>query len=49
MKRGGTLEKRMSAVSDTQWMQRLKQVVSKDDPNKVYQKLKKIGQGCVVF
>ncbi|KAJ6542586.1 kinase-like domain-containing protein [Mycena capillaripes] len=44
-KRGGTLEKRMSTMTETQLMQKLRQVVSKDDPNKVYQKLKKIGQG----
>ncbi len=45
---GGTRQKevRMSSMTESQVMERLKQVVSKDDPQLSYSKQKKIGQGA---
>ncbi|BFZ53004.1 Protein kinase [Savitreella phatthalungensis] len=39
-------DKRISAMSEAQIMERLRQVVSSGDPNGLYQKLKKVGQGA---
>jgi protein-serine/threonine kinase len=39
-------EKRISAMSEQQIMEKLKSVVSPGDPNGLYQKLKKVGQGA---
>lgn len=39
-------ERRISTMSDTQIMQKLRSVVSSSDPNQYYQKLKKVGQGA---
>ena len=45
---GGTRQKevRMSSMTESQVMEKLKQVVSKDDPSLSYSKQKKIGQGA---
>ena len=45
---GGTRQKevRMSSMTEGQVMEKLKQVVSKDDPSLSYSKQKKIGQGA---
>ena len=45
---GGTHKKevRMSSMTESQVMEKLKQVVSKDDPQLSYSKQKKIGQGA---
>lgn len=40
------VEQRLSTMSETQIMIKLKQIVSKDDPNLIYSKQKKIGQGA---
>ena len=39
-------EVRMSSMTESQVMEKLKQVVSKDDPHQSYSKQKKIGQGA---
>ena len=39
-------DQRISALTESQIMDRLKQVVSPGDPNMIYQKLKKVGQGA---
>ena len=39
-------EMRMSSMTESQVMEKLKQVVSKDDPHQSYSKQKKIGQGA---
>lgn len=41
-----TKEVRMSSMSESEVMSKLKQVVSKDNPNESYSKQKKIGQGA---
>lgn len=40
-------ERRISTLNEAQIMERLRAVVSKNDPSLVYAKIKKIGQGCV--
>lgn len=40
-------ERRISTLNEHQIMERLRQVVSKEEPNASYAKIKKIGQGCV--
>jgi len=39
-------EQRISGLSESQIMERLRAVVSSDDPNKSYTKIKKVGQGA---
>lgn len=39
-------ERRISAMNDTQIMEKLRQVVTKGDPNNIYSKIKKVGQGA---
>ena len=39
-------QKRSSAMSDAQIMEKLRAVVSRNDPNTMYRKVKKIGQGA---
>lgn len=39
-------ERRISTMTDSQIMQKLRSVVSSHDPNQLYQKLKKVGQGA---
>lgn len=39
-------ERRISAMNDTQIMEKLRQVVSQGDPNNIYSKIKKVGQGA---
>ncbi|CCG82409.1 Protein kinase STE20p [Taphrina deformans PYCC 5710] len=39
-------EKRISGMSESQIMEKLKSVVSPGDPNMLYQKMKKVGQGA---
>lgn len=41
-----TTEKRISTMTEVQIMEKLRQVVSNDDPNRLYQKIKKVGQGA---
>ena len=43
---GRQKEVRMSSMTESQVMEKLKQVVSKDNPEQSYQKQKKIGQGA---
>lgn len=38
-------ERRISTLSEAQIMDRLRMVVSKEDPNTLYAKIKKVGQG----
>ena len=40
-------EKRISTMNEAQIMEKLRSVVSKDDPKALYSKIKKIGQGYV--
>jgi hypothetical protein len=40
-------EKRISTMTEVQIMEKLRQVVSDDDPKLLYSKIKKVGQGCV--
>ena len=40
-------EKRISTMTEGQIMDKLRTVVSMDDPKTLYSKIKKIGQGCV--
>lgn len=40
-------EKRISTMTEVQIMEKLRQVVSDDDPRTMYSKIKKVGQGCV--
>ena len=42
-------EKRISTMTEVQIMEKLRQVVSADDPKLLYSKIRKVGQGCVVF
>lgn len=42
----GQEERRISTMTDTQIMQKLRSVVSSNDPNQLYQKLMKVGQGA---
>jgi hypothetical protein len=42
-------ERRISTMSEAQIMDRLRHVVSKDDPGALYAKIKKVGQGFVPF
>lgn len=39
-------ERRISTMTDAQIMERLRSVVSSNDPNQLFQKLKKVGQGA---
>ncbi|KAF5094630.1 hypothetical protein D0Z03_002019 [Geotrichum reessii] len=39
-------ERRISTMTDAQIMERLRSVVSSSDPNQLFQKLKKVGQGA---
>ena len=41
----GLQEKRISTMTEVQIMEKLRQVVSDDDPKTIYSKIKKIGQG----
>jgi protein-serine/threonine kinase len=41
-------EKRISTMTEVQIMEKLRQVVSDEDPKLLYSKIKKVGQGCVV-
>ncbi|KAF7297198.1 Non-specific serine/threonine protein kinase [Mycena indigotica] len=46
-KKGGDLkEKRISTMTEVQIMEKLRQVVSDDDPKTLYSKIKKVGQGA---
>ncbi|KAF7307730.1 Glycoside hydrolase family 35 protein [Mycena kentingensis (nom. inval.)] len=46
-KKGGDLkEKRISTMTEVQIMEKLRQVVSDDDPKLLYSKIKKVGQGA---
>jgi len=38
-------EKRISTMTEVQIMEKLRQVVSEDDPKYIYSKIKKVGQG----
>jgi protein-serine/threonine kinase len=38
-------ERRISTMSEAQIMEKLRQVVNPDDPNALYSKIKKVGQG----
>jgi protein-serine/threonine kinase len=38
-------EKRISTMTEVQIMEKLRQVVSDDDPKLLYSKIKKVGQG----
>lgn len=38
-------EKRISTMTEVQIMEKLRQVVSDDDPKLIYSKIKKVGQG----
>ena len=38
-------EKRISTMTEVQIMEKLRQVVSDDDPKQIYSKIKKVGQG----
>lgn len=38
-------EKRISTMTEVQIMEKLRQVVSEDDPKLLYSKIKKVGQG----
>lgn len=40
-------EKRISTMTEVQIMEKLRQVVSEEDPKTLYSKIKKVGQGCV--
>jgi protein-serine/threonine kinase len=40
-------EKRISTMTEVQIMEKLRQVVSDDDPKAIYSKIRKVGQGCV--
>ena len=40
-------EKRISTMTEVQIMEKLRQVVSDDDPKLLYSKIKKVGQGYV--
>lgn len=42
-------EKRISAMTEVQIMEKLRSVVSEDDPKTLYSKIKKVGQGYVVL
>jgi hypothetical protein len=42
-------ERRISTLNEAQIMEKLRSVVSKNDPSLVYAKIKKIGQGCVAW
>lgn len=42
-------EKRISSMNEVQIMEKLRQVVSPDDPKLLYSKIKKVGQGLVHF
>jgi hypothetical protein len=42
-------EKRISTMTEVQIMEKLRSVVSDDDPKLLYSKIKKVGQGCVAF
>lgn len=44
-----TVEKRISTMSEAQIMDKLRSVVSPDDPKTLYSTIKKVGQGCVKF
>ncbi|KAJ6570720.1 kinase-like domain-containing protein [Mycena sp. CBHHK59/15] len=43
---GGMKEKRISTMTEVQIMEKLRQVVSDDDPKAIYSKIKKVGQGA---
>ncbi|KAJ7456298.1 STE/STE20/PAKA protein kinase [Mycena galericulata] len=45
-KEGGMKEKRISTMTEVQIMEKLRQVVSDDDPKALYSKIKKVGQGA---
>ncbi|KAJ7223113.1 STE/STE20/PAKA protein kinase [Mycena pura] len=46
-KKGGEMkEKRISTMTEVQIMEKLRQVVSDDDPKLLYSKIKKVGQGA---
>jgi hypothetical protein len=40
-------EKRISTMSEAQIMEKLRSVVSEEDPKALYSKIRKVGQGCV--
>ena len=40
-------EKRISTMNEAQIMEKLRSVVSQDDPKALYSKIRKVGQGCV--
>jgi protein-serine/threonine kinase len=40
-----TAERRISTMSEAQIMDKLRAVVSKEDPSMLYSKIKKVGQG----
>ena len=40
-------EKRISTMTEAQIMEKLRSVVSQDDPKLLYSKIRKVGQGCV--
>lgn len=42
-------ERRISTMTEAQIMDKLRSVVCPDDPRLIYNKMKKIGQGCVVY
>jgi len=41
-------EKRISTMTEAQIMEKLRSVVSQDDPKLLYSKIRKVGQGCVL-
>lgn len=43
------VEKRISTMNEAQIMEKLRSVVSADDPKAMYSKIRKVGQGCVYF
>lgn len=48
-KKPNEAERRISTLSEPQIMEKLRQVVSQDDPKAIYATIKKIGQGFVQF
>lgn len=41
------VERRISTMNEAQIMDKLRSVVSTDDPSEMYHRIKKVGQGCV--
>ena len=42
-------EKRISTMTEAQIMEKLRSVVSDEDPKTLYSKIRKVGQGCVCY